>query len=282
MANGAERILYVGTAEGLFEVARRNGGYESKPLGLENRGALRAPVVVDWRDRRRLYAATGRGGVFRSEDRGQSWREINQGIVYKEAWSLAQHPKTGELVLGTGPAAIFKSSDGGDRWTECEQLRTLPETKDWTFPNPPHISHVKGLSLCAGDAQIIFGAVEEGWLIRSRDGGKSWQNIKQGTEFDSHYVNVMPDDPAIVIATSGKWFYKSNDGGDRFSVRKAGLDRCYMAPVALHPSRPRLLMTAAAAVPPTRVFTAARIAVKVGSGSRLGCRSISPPRRAPW
>lgn len=250
MANDAERILYVGTTDGLLQVAHGSGGFEVKPLGLENRGALRAPVVVDWHDPRRLYAATSRGGVFRSEDRGESWREINDGIVFKEAWSLAQHPTTGELVLGTGPTAIFKSSDGGDHWSECEQLRTLRETKDWTFPNPPHISHVKGLALCAGNPQIIFGAVEEGWLIRSRDGGKSWQNIQQGTEFDSHYVNVMPDDPAIVVATSGKWFYKSTDGGDHFSVRNSGLDRCYMAPVAFHPSRPQLLMTAAAAVPP--------------------------------
>lgn len=193
---------------------------------------------------------TSRGGVFRSEDRGRSWREINEGIVYKETWSLAQHPKTGELVLGTGPTAIFKSSDGGDHWSECEQLRTLPETQDWTFPNPPHVSHVKGLSLCASDPLLIFGAVEEGWLIRSKDGGKTWQNIKQGTEFDSHSVAVMPDDPAIVIATSGKSFYKSGDGGDRFTKHDRGLDRCYMAQVALHPSRPKVFLTAAAAVPP--------------------------------
>ena len=250
MATRSERILYIGTAEGLFQAEWDGAAYRARLMGLQGCGALRSPVVVDHKESRRIYAATSRGGVFRSEDRGESWHEINHGIVYKEAWSLAQHPLTGELVLGTGPTAIFKSSDSGDQWTECEQLRTLPETKEWTFPNPPHVSHVKGLSLCATDPQIIFGAVEEGWLIRSRDGGKSWQNIKEGTEFDSHYVTVMPDDPAIVIAASGKWFYKSSDGGDHFSVRNAGLDRGYMAPVALHPSRPQLLMTAAAAVPP--------------------------------
>jgi photosystem II stability/assembly factor-like uncharacterized protein len=250
MATRSEHILYIGTAEGLYQAEWDGLEYRARPLGLQGCGALRSPVVVDRKETRRIYAATSRGGVFRSDDRGESWHEINQGIVYKEAWSLAQHPQTGELVLGTGPSAIFKSSDGGDQWTECEQLRTLAETKDWTFPNPPHVSHVKGLSLCAVDPRIIFGAVEEGWLIRSRDGGKSWQNIKEGTEFDSHSVAVMPDKPAVVIATSGKSFHKSIDGGDHFSKRDSGLDRCYMAPVALHPSRPQLLLTAAAAVPP--------------------------------
>ena len=250
MAARSEHILYIGTAEGLYRAEPGGEGYRSRVLGLQGEGALRAPVVLDHREPSVIYAATGRGGVLRSRDRGQSWHEINHGVVYKEAWSLAQHAKTGELVLGTGPTAIFKSNDGGDSWTECEQLRALPETKDWTFPNPPHLSHVKGLSLCAGDPLLIFGAIEEGWLIRSKDGGKSWQNIKEGTEFDSHSVTVMPDDPAIVIATSGKSFYKSSDGGDHFTKRDGGLDRCYMAQVAYHPTKPQLFITAAAAVPP--------------------------------
>jgi photosystem II stability/assembly factor-like uncharacterized protein len=250
MADRSERILYIGTVEGLYQAVPDNGSYKFRPSGLQSQGALRSPVVVDWRDPRRLYAATGRGGVFRSDDRGQSWRAINEGIVYKEGWSLAQHPKTGELILGTGPSSVFKSSDGGDSWMDCEQLRSLPETIDWTFPNPPHVSHVKGLALCAGDPKIIFGAIEEGWIVRSKDGGETWENIKEGTEFDSHSVAVMPDNAAVVVATSGKSFYKSVDGGDHFTKCAAGLDRPYMAQVALHVSRPRRFFTAAAAVPP--------------------------------
>jgi photosystem II stability/assembly factor-like uncharacterized protein len=250
MADQSKRILYIGTAEGLYQAAPDNGGYKFRPAGLQGKGALRSPVVIDRQNSRRMYAATSRGGMFRSEDRGESWREINEGILYKEAWSLAQHPMTGELVLGTGPSSIFKSNDGGDSWTDCEQLRNLPETEDWTFPGPPHISHVKGVALSASDPKIIFGAIEEGWLIRSKDGGESWENIKAGTEFDSHSVAVMPNDPNVVIATSGKSFYKSVDGGDHFLKCAAGLDRRYMAQAAFHPSRPRTFLTAAAAVPP--------------------------------
>lgn len=250
MTAGSERVLYIGTAEGLYQAVPDNGGYRARAVGLQGKGALRSPVVIDWRDPRRIYAATSRAGVFLSDDRGQTWCEINEGITYKEAWSLVQHPTTGELVLGTGPSSVFKSDDGGDSWTDCEQLRTLPETIDWSFPQPPHVSHVKGLALCAQDPNLIFGAVEEGWIVRSKDGGKSWQNIREGTEFDSHSVAVMPDNPAVVIATSGKWFYKSVDGGDHFTKRDTGLDRRYMAQVAYHPSRPQVFLTAAAAVPP--------------------------------
>ncbi len=169
-------------------------------------------MVIDREDRRRIYAATARGGVQRSEDGGQTWREINNGILYKEAWCIVQHPKTGELVVGTGPSSVFKSADGGDSWVDCERLRDLPETIDWTFPRPPHVSHIKGLALRPDNAMLILGAVEEGWVIRSPDGGKSWQNIKDGVEFDAHSVAVMPDNPEVVIATSGQGVYKSTNG----------------------------------------------------------------------
>jgi photosystem II stability/assembly factor-like uncharacterized protein len=250
MAIGSDRVLYIGTPVGLYQAKPEGNGYRACVLGLQGKGALRSPVVLDREDRHRIYAATGKGGVYRSEDGGQSWREINEGITYKEAWSLAQHPNTGELYVGTGPSSVFKSANGGDTWSDCEQLRSLPETIEWTFPRPPHVSHVKGLALCPNDPMIILGAVEEGWVIRSQDGGKSWQNIKEGVEFDAHSVAVMPDNQSVVIATSGKGVYRSVNGGDSFVNSSNGLDCRYMAQLVVHPARPKVLFTAAAAVPP--------------------------------
>jgi photosystem II stability/assembly factor-like uncharacterized protein len=250
MAPGSNRILYVGTEDGLYLAEEKGREYHSHPLALQGKGALRSPVVIDRDDRRRIYAATARGGVQRSEDGGQTWREINNGILYKEAWCIVQHPKTGELVVGTGPSSVFKSADSGDSWVDCERLRDLPETIDWTFPRPPHVSHVKGLALRPDNPMLILGAVEEGWVIRSQDGGKSWQNIKDGVEFDAHSVAVMPDDPEVVIATSGQGVYKSTNGGDSFVNAGQGLDCRYMAQLVCHPARPKVLFTAAASVPP--------------------------------
>ena len=251
MPLASDRMLYVGTEEGLYFAEPNNGGYGLRSWGLQGKGALRSPVVVDRADPRRLYAATTRGGVHRSENGGATWHEINDGIVYKEAWCIAQHAKTGELFVGTGPSSVFKSTNGGDTWIDCEQLRSLPETRDWTFPRPPHVSHVKALALCAEDPRVIFGAVEEGWIIRSRDGGESWQNIKEGVEFDAHYVAVMPDNQDFVIATSGKGIYRSVDGGESFVDSSHGLNCRYMAQFVVHPARPKTLFTAAAAVPPS-------------------------------
>jgi len=250
MASASDRILYVGTEDGLYLAEPNGKEYRSRPLALQGKGALRSPVVIDRADRRRLYAATSRSGMQRSTDSGQSWQEINDGILYKEAWCIVQHPKTGELFVGTGPSSIFKSSDGGDHWVDCERLRDLPETIDWTFPRPPHVSHIKGLALSQDDPMVVLGAVEEGWVIRSQDGGRSWQNIKDGVEFDAHSVAVMPDDPTVVIVTSGQGVYKSTNGGDSFVDSSEGLDCRYMAQLVCHPARPKVFFSAAAAVPP--------------------------------
>lgn len=246
----SDRVVYLGTTGGLYRAEERDGEYDVKLLGLEDRGGIRYPVVVDREDPRLLFAGTSRGGMFRSENAGESWREINEGIVYKEIWSVAQHPRSGELITGTGPATIFKSSDQGETWAECESFKSVPTTKEWSFPNAPHVAHVKGLSLYADDPSLIYGSVEEGWAMRSRDAGKTWENLRDNLEFDLHYIYVMPDDPSIVLATSGHGFYRSFDGGDTWAEIGEGLDFHYFAPMAYHASRPQVLFTAAASTPP--------------------------------
>jgi photosystem II stability/assembly factor-like uncharacterized protein len=243
------RILYVSTERGLLK-GRLNGSLEGiEPLGLQKYGRL-TPVVIDRRDQRRLYIGTGRGGVFRSDDAGANWRPVNEGLYYQEVSSLVQHPVTGELYAGTRPAAIFKSSDDGASWTNLDQMLTLPQTEEWTWPHPPHYPHVKHIGLVPADPNIIMGAIEEGWVVRTTDGGRSWANLTDGTELDSHTVNVMPDNLKIVISTSGTGLYRSEDGGDHFVDANDGIRSRYLAQLAFHPEAPKLLFTAGAEVPP--------------------------------
>lgn len=247
---GAKRVIYIGTTDGVYRAEGNGSSYESRLLGLEGKGAIRGPVVIDCDDPRRLYVGTTRGGVYRSDDAGATWRACNDNLLSFSVWSLVQHPKTGTLWLGTEPSAVYRSDDRGETWTPCPHLQTLPTTIDWTFPQPPHVSHVKHLAVHPTDPDVVMGAVEEGWLIRTTDGGQSWENLKDGCHFDSHSVAFMPDNPTVVTSTAGHGFFRSEDGGDHFAECVNGLDHQYLAQVVVHAERPRVLLTAGAAGPP--------------------------------
>jgi len=91
-------------------------------LGLR---ACTSKVLVDLFDPNRIYAGSMDDGMFRSNDGGQTWKEINRGIKYKSIWAIAQHPKTGRVWAGTEPASMFKSDDQGETWTDCPKLRDM-------------------------------------------------------------------------------------------------------------------------------------------------------------
>jgi photosystem II stability/assembly factor-like uncharacterized protein len=245
----ASRTLYISTERGLMR-GRLNGRLmDLRPLGLDRYGRVWS-VVADHRNPSRLYAGTTRGGVFRSDDAGETWHKKSEGLYYQEVSCLVQHPVTGELYVGTRPASIFKSSDSGESWTNFDGLHALDGTEHWTFPHAPFFPHVKAIGLASGNPKLILGAIEEGWLVRSTDGGATWANLTDGPEFDSHTVNAMHDNANVLISTSGKGAYRSEDGGDHFTPANDGLHSRYLAQLAFHPDAPQLLFTAGAEVPP--------------------------------
>ena len=81
MAIGTDRILYVGTTDGLFQARSNGNGTKATRLGLQGCGTLRCPIVIDRMDPQCLYAATSRRGVLRSEDGGGSWQEVNDATT---------------------------------------------------------------------------------------------------------------------------------------------------------------------------------------------------------
>ena len=258
-ATERDRVLYIGTNVGLFRATPGDGDtYALESSGLQ--GQTVVSILVDANDSQRLYAGTRDEGVYLSEDGGQTWNASNKGITHLEVWSMAQHPTTGELYVGTQPPAVFKSTDRGKTWTNCRSFQDMEESLFWTFPRAPHIAHIKYLHVSPEDPQKVFGAVEEGWIVRSLDGGAHWETLKQGVAFDSHAVTTIPGRPEVVIATSGAGVYRSENLGDRFVKSDAGIDAGftgggYMSPPVVHPDRPDTLFAAGAEVPPPFWFT---------------------------
>ena len=62
-----------------------------------------------------VYAGSFGMGVFRSEDRGQSWTAANAGLTDPFILSLATGPN-GMIYAGTFRGGVFRTKDGGKSW----------------------------------------------------------------------------------------------------------------------------------------------------------------------
>jgi hypothetical protein len=113
---------------------------------------------------------------------------------------------------------------------------------------------MKSLAL-VGSTPAIFGAIEEGWAVRSLDGGKTWEQIVADIGMlahDGHSIVVGSDGPDTVVVATGKGMFRSTDRGDHFEQVNKGLEeRSYTStPLASHPGRPGFLLSGVTAVGP--------------------------------
>jgi photosystem II stability/assembly factor-like uncharacterized protein len=233
--------LLIGTGRGVFRLG--NDGNIQPEEGPPT-------VAFLTRAHEGILVVTQEGALWRRTG-GDDWQRVHERPVAEDIWAFSADPRVpGRLYLGVSPALLYWSDDGGANWKACEAIRRIPGYESWTFPPPPHIPHVKHIDLRPDNPDDVLGAVEEGWLIRTTDGGATWTNLTNGSEFDSHTAYFMPGAPEVIISTSGAGVYRSQDDGGSFVPSEQGLDRRYMAHLVVHPERPNVVFTAAAAVPP--------------------------------
>ncbi len=91
--------------------------------------------------------------------------------------------------------------------------------------------------------------MEEGGIYRSADQGETWESLNEGLYWDVHTVTPAPEGTRL-YATTGRGFYRSDDGGRHWRHCMTGLDRRYTVPLVASRQRPDQLYTAAAAGPP--------------------------------
>ena len=237
-------IIYVGTGS---EAIRSNvivgkGIYKSTDAGktwslsgLKEAGQIGA-VEVHPNDPNMVYAAvvgqpfrkSSERGVYRSDDGGQTWKNIlhhsdsvgavdlefapgNPEIIYASMWRGERKPWT--IISGGASDGIFKSTDGGNSWKRLRKgLPTslfgksdLAVSRD----NPARVW-----------AQIQASDGQEG-LYRSDDYGESWtkvempKNVHKSVMYRPFYFTNIDANPknADNIWAGTKQLWTSYDGG---------------------------------------------------------------------
>lgn len=120
----------------------------------------------------------------------------------------------GHLVRVPGGARVesFDQARGRDRWYT-----------PWGAP-----ADVR--SLAVGPDGTLFASVHVGGILRSADGGASWEPTLD-IDIDVHQVAVAGD--GTVLAATAFGLATSTDGGQTFEVGDDGLHACYARAVAI-------------------------------------------------
>jgi len=224
-----------------------------------NKGLYRAPIDdIDQSNRvletsavmriRRFgtdhFAAT-RSGLFRSNDHGKTWHNLQ--VPQKEVFSVLRSPDGKRLYAGTHPAHLYLSTDKGQTWEELRGLQELPSRSSWHTPRHRNEAHVRSLGAHPTAPDRIIAGIEVGGVHVSEDSGKTWTERRDGLHDDVHHVLLLSADE--YIASTGNGLYRTQDAGRSWTRLGSNLNHSYFREAFA--AGGRIYAAAARSAPPT-------------------------------
>jgi hypothetical protein len=208
-----------------------------------------------------VYCGTFDRGLWRSEDAGKSWQPAGEGISHPAVMAVAVSATErvdgrGVVYAGTEPSALFRSEDGGRTWSEQRALLELPSVPTWSFPPRPWTHHVRWIELDPNAPSRVYVAIEQGGVMRSADGGRTFEDRQPGGPRDAHTLATHERAPGRIYAPSadgmgggGKALMESHNGGASWQPAGEGIRHAYGWSVAVDPGDPEHVLYSGAHSP---------------------------------
>jgi photosystem II stability/assembly factor-like uncharacterized protein len=225
--------LYAATGDG---IGRLDEVGEAWTAVLFLSGSAAQCLAVDPAHPDVVYAGLREGGVRRSVDGGRAWFDCE--LPEPAVFSLAVSGADGAVYAGTEPSRLFRSDDLGESWRELEALLELPSRPSWSFPPRPWTSHVRWIAPSPHDAGLLLVGIELGGLMRSCDGGQSWEDHRPGAQLDVHSLAWHPHIQGRAYEAGGGGTAFSTDSGETWQRADEGRDRHYTWSVTVDPDDP--------------------------------------------
>ena len=237
-------IVYAEYQEGaLTRYDRRTGERTGiQPAETENWPIYRwnwdSPILISPHSHSRLYF--GANKVFRSDDRGDTWRAISPDLTqqidrnklpvmgkvwgpdavaknastsfYSNLTDISESPlKEGLLYVSSDDGLIQITDDGGQNWRKLGKFPGVPERT--------YVSRVAASRHNVGTVYAAFENHKEGdfkpYLLKSTDSGRSWNSIA-GNLPDNGPVLALAEDPVnpnlLFVGTEFGLFFTVNGG----------------------------------------------------------------------
>jgi hypothetical protein len=209
-------------------------GHGSGPRWQPGAGGLCLhTILLDPSDPKRMFIAISAAGAFRTDDGGETWKAINQGLrsqyipdpnaeVGHCVHRIAMHRSRPNTLFMQKHWDVMRTDNAGDRWSEVSG--NLPTDFGFVIDVHAHEPETIFVVPIKSDSEHypMDGALR---VYRSRTGGNEWEPLTEGLPQQNCYVNVLRDsmsidqlDPCgIYFGTTGGQVYASNNGGDSWA-----------------------------------------------------------------
>ena len=227
---GADMTAPPGSLGGVFRLPVGGTAWQAMTEGLPSPCNCTC-LTVDPHDPGRVYAGT-QAGPYVSDDAGATWRRLDFPDA-GQVWAIGVHPADRRrLLVGTSPIAVHRSDDAGATWRTSESSRLGDLIPMGGFRN-----RVMRFAFNPADPDEVFAALEVRGVMRSADGGATWQDcsadlLRQSEQehlrsailtdspsegmLDAHAVCLSAAAPGRPIAALRLGLFAGADGGARW------------------------------------------------------------------
>jgi len=198
--------------------------HPSRPHWMPGGGGLMLHSLVPHpEDDRRLWVGISAAGVFHTMDGGESFEARNRGTRadfmpeedrYPEfgqcVHSLVMAPGTSERLYQQNHCGMYRSDDGGLSWHSIEA--GLPSAFGFpavTHPRDPDTLYLVPLN---GDSAGRYVPDARAAVWRTRDGGRSWQDLRQGLPQENVFFAVLRQAMAVDGLVPAGVYFGTNTG----------------------------------------------------------------------
>ncbi len=237
LSNGT---LYAGTKPAMLLASNDSGATWEKVQGLTDHpssgswnpgaaGLVLHTILSDPGDPRKLWVGISAAGVFATEDGGKTWERRNR-LSNAEAHAHHDHPAApkdgetghcvhnmmrapgnkGDIIYQQNHHGVWRSADGGRSWDDITP--GLPST--FGFPirvHPRDPATVWTLPL-NGDSVGRYPPDAAAAVWRTRDGGESWQGMRNGLPQQNCYFTVLRQAMTGDAADPAGLYFGTNSG----------------------------------------------------------------------
>jgi photosystem II stability/assembly factor-like uncharacterized protein len=190
-----------------------------------------------------IILGTFPAGIFKSSDKGQSWRESNVGWTNDGVFYLTRHPQNPDLIFAGTYNGVNRSPDGGAHWLKSDNGWPAEQ---WTYAIVFDPLDTKTLYACSKNGENMGRGRDgfHGTVMKSTDLGQTWFPITTGLNINQEFYELIADPyrpGTLYLATQYEGVFVSRDGGALWLPWNEGLTNTLAGTNGNHVSSPMVL-----------------------------------------